>query len=379
MGAHSILPPSGAKAWRRCALWVSMNAAYPSDDTPESMEGTAAHWVAGEQYEGRDPHVGITAPNGIIVTEEMVEGGELLNEVIESLAPANQFDIREIEKPVAIRRIHEHCWGTPDFWAYSRQAHLLRVIDYKFGNRFVDEFENDQCVAYVAGIVDKLASLYNIGPGLFDQALTVEITIVQPRCYYRGAPVRTWRTRAVDLRGQINILSMAAEASLKQERTATTNDECCHCPGRASCPALQLAGYSDAEFAVANATPHELSPAAASLELRMLERALGRLQSRVEGLREVVLSFARRGDVTPFHRVEHPEGRAYWTLSPDQIVAVGQLYGKDLSKKAVVTPNQAVKLGIDEAVIKAYSSKSSGNARLVQANPADAARVFGKN
>ena len=356
-----------------------MNAAYPSDDTPESMEGTAAHWVAGEQYEGRDPHVGLTAPNGIIVTEEMVEGGELLNEVIESLTPASQFDIREIEKPVAIRRIHEHCWGTPDFWAYSRQAHLLRVIDYKFGNRFVDEFENDQCVAYVAGIIDKLASLYNIGPGLFDQALTVEITIVQPRCYYRGAPVRTWRTRAVDLRGQINILSMAAEASLKQERTATTNDECCHCPGRASCPALQLAGYSDAEFAVANATPHELSPAAASLELRMLERALGRLQSRVEGLREVVLSFARRGDVTPFHRVEHPEGRAYWTLSPDQIVAVGQLYGKDLSKKAVVTPNQAVKLGIDEAVIKAYSSKSSGNARLVQANPADAARVFGKN
>lgn len=369
---HSILPPSGAAAWRRCALWVTMNRLYPQPDTPEIMEGHAAHWVFGEMLAGRSVTEGTLAPNGIPVTDEMIEGAELVVDTVRARIPAGTP--LYVEQPVAIARIHPQCWGTPDIWAYH--AGVLEVIDYKFGHRFVDEYENDQGIAYIAGIIDHLAELMQKGSGLLDQVIKVNFTVIQPRCFYKGAPVRTWTVTASDLRGHINPLAGAAEAALGANPTATTNPECQDCPGRHACPALQQAAYHDAEFAV-KSSPVELKPAAASLELRMLERALERLQARVEGMREAVATHIRQGHAVPYHRAEQGYGRQQWTMPVDQVLAMGQLMGVDLSKPGVKTPKQALKSGVDEAVIKAYSVTPMGSVKLVPDNPADACRVFG--
>lgn len=375
-GAHSILPPSGAAAWRRCGLWVAMNQAFPQPDSPETLEGTAAHWVAWEILAGRPVAEGTPAPNGVIVTDEMIEGGELLVATIRERMPLEQFGQWHIEEPVQIPRVHPQCWGTPDAWGFALSLATLEVVDYKFGHRFVDEYENDQGVAYTAGIIDVLAEKLGKGPGLLDQAITVNFTIVQPRCFYKGKPVRTWSVKASDLRAHINLLAGAAEKALLPEPTAVTNEECRDCPGRHACPALQRAAYADAEYAV-KSSPVELSPAAASLELRMLERALERLQNRVDGMREAVTVHGRQGHPTPFHRLEQGYGRTQWNVPPGQVIAMGQLMGVDLSKPGVMTPAQAKKAGVDEAVIKAYSTTPLGQIKLVPDNPADARRVFG--
>lgn len=374
ISAHSVLPPSSAAAWRRCALWVKMNQLYPKPDTPESLEGNAAHWVFAEMLAGRQVAEGLVAPNDVVVTEEMVEGAELVVNTVRARIPPG---VRlHVEERVAIPRIHLDCFGTPDIWAYLPQSGILEVLDYKFGHRFVDEFENDQGVAYVAGIIDHLADLLQQGPGLIDQHTTVNFTIIQPRCFYKGSSVRTWSVLASDLRGQINHLAAAAALALTDNAPAVTNAECRDCPGRHACPALQQAAYADAEFS-AHSSPVELSPVAASLELRMLERALARLQSRVEGMREAVGAYARQGKATPWHKIEQGYGRTVWTLPPEQIVAMGNLFGVDLSKPGVKTPGQAKKSGVDEAVIKAYSQTPMGAIKLIPANPADARRVFG--
>ena len=375
-GAHSILPPSGAAAWRRCGLWVAMNQAFPQPDSPETLEGTAAHWVAWEILAGRPVAEGTPAPNGVIVTDEMIEGGELLVATIRERMPLEQFGQWHIEEPVQIPRVHPQCWGTPDAWGFALSLATLEVVDYKFGHRFVDEYENDQGVAYTAGIIDVLAEKLGKGPGLLDQVITVNFTIVQPRCFYKGKPVRTWSVKASDLRGHINILAGAAEKALLPEPTAVTNEECRDCPGRHACPALQRAAYADAEYAV-KSSPVELSPAAASLELRMLERSLERLQARVDGMREAVATYIRQGHSVPFHRAQQGYGRQQWTMPPEQVIAMGQLMGVDLSKPGVKTPTQAKKAGVDEAVIKAYSITPLGSIKLVPDNPADARRVFG--
>ena len=370
--AHSILPPSGAAAWRRCGLWVAMNQAFPQADTDASAEGNAAHWVAWEMLAGRPVVEGMQAPNGIVITDEMIEGGELMVDTVRARIPAGT--VLHVEEPVQIPRIHSQCWGTPDIWAFHGAT--LEVIDYKFGHRFVDEYENDQCVAYAAGILDVLAEKLGKGPGMLDQVITVNFTIVQPRCFHKGAPVRTWSVKASDLRGHINQLAGAAEKALLPEPTAVTNPECRDCPGRHACPALQQAAYADAEYAV-KSSPVELSPAAASLELRMMERSLERLQARVEGMREAVGTYIRQGHAVPFHRAEQGYGRQQWAMPPEQVLAMGQLMGVDLSKPGVKTPKQAIKLGVDEAVIKAYSVTPLGSLKLVPDNPADARRVFG--
>lgn len=372
--AHSILPPSSAAAWRRCAMWVAMNQAYPKPDTPESMEGHAAHWVFAEMLAGRIVVEGQVAPNGVVVTEEMVEGAELVVDTVRARIPAGVP--LHVEERVAIARIHPQCFGTPDIWAYVVQAGVLEVIDYKFGHRFVDEYENDQGIAYTAGIIDHLADLMQKGPGLIDQVIKVNFTVIQPRCFYKGAPVRTWSVMASDLRGHINQLAGAAELALMPNPPAVTNSECRDCPGRHACPALQQAAYADAEFAT-RSSPVELAPAAASLELRMMEHALERLQSRVEGMREAVATYIRQGHSVPWHRAEQGYGRTQWTIPAEQVVAMGSLMGVDLSKTGAKTPTQAKKAGVDEAVIKAYSVTPLGSIKLVPDNPADARRVFG--
>jgi len=372
--AHSVLPPSGAAAWRRCGLWVAMNQAYPKPDTPESMEGNAAHWVFAEMLAGRIVCEGLIAPNGVVVTEEMIEGGGLVVETVRARIPVSQW--LHVEEPVTIGRVHPDCWGTPDIWAFTPFPPVLEVIDYKFGHRFVDEFENDQGIAYIAGLIERLADEIGEGPGLFDQRLKVNFTVIQPRCFYKGSPVRTWSVVASSLRGHINALTMAADIALAPNPPAVTNSECGDCPGRHACPALQKAAYYDAEFAV-KSSPVELPPAAASLELKMLERSLERLQSRVEGMREAVGAYIRQGHSVPWHRAEQGYGRQQWTMPVDQVLAMGSLMGVDLSKPGVKTPKQAQKAGVDEAVIKAYSVTPSGSIKLISDNPADARRVFG--
>jgi hypothetical protein len=253
---------------------------------------------------------------------------------------------------------------------------VLEVADYKFGHRFVDEYENDQGIAYTAGIIDHLAQLLGKGPGLLDQAVVVNFTVIQPRCYYKGAPVRTWSVKASDLRAHINILSNAAHVAMAENPPAVTNSECQDCPGRHACPSLQQAAYRDAEIATRSG-PAQLPPAAASLELRMLERSLERLQARVEGLREAVAMYGRQGHATPFHALQQGYGRQQWTVPTEQVLAMGQLFGVDLAKPGVKTPTQAKKAGVDEAVIKAYSITPMGSVKLTPVNPADARRVFG--
>ena len=71
---HSYLPPSGAHVWSKCAAWPRMNERFPQEyDSAAGAEGTAAHWLAWELLRGITP-MGLTAPNGIVVTDEMIEG-----------------------------------------------------------------------------------------------------------------------------------------------------------------------------------------------------------------------------------------------------------------------------------------------------------------
>jgi hypothetical protein len=353
-----------------------MNQAYPQPDTPESLEGNAAHWVFAEMLAGRPVSEGMQAPNGVFITDEMIEGGELVVDTVRARMPAERFGAPRVEEAVAIPRIHPQCWGTPDIWAFSASPLVLEVVDYKFGHRFVDEYENDQGVAYIAGLVDVLAAKFGEGSGLFDQRLKVNFTVIQPRCFYKGSPVRTWSVMASDLRAHTNQLANAAGVALAPNPPAVTNSECGDCPGHHACPALQKAAYHDAEFAV-KSSPVELPPAAASLELKMLERSLERLQARVEGMRETVAVYIRQGHSVPWHRAEQGYGRQQWTMPVDQVLAMGSLMGVDLSKPGVKTPKQAIKSGVDEAVIKAYSVTPLGSIKLVPDNPADARRVFG--
>lgn len=372
IAAHSFLPPSGASAWKRCALWPTMNARYPQDDTPASTEGTAAHWVAAEMHAGHDHRGGAATPNAMIVTDEMIESAELVCETVEQRTGG--MDVH-VEERVDIPSIPGGCFGTPDYWAMDLERKRLEIVDYKYGHGFVSEFFNDQGMLYALGIFARYEKRMSSIVELDDW--TIAFTIVQPRCYYRGEPVRTHEYSLRDLYSRMSELRNAAQAALADKPVATTNEECRNCPGRHACPTLQMAAYSDAEFSNSRA-PHDLTPAAASLELRMLERALGRLEARVDGLRELTIANLKAGKSVPHHRVEAGRGKTQWTAEPERIIAIGKMLGKTLAKPGVITPAQAKKIGIDDSVISAYSSVIPGSPKLVQENNTEVAKIFGK-
>lgn len=376
--AHAYLPPSGAATWRRCAMAPSMWKLYPERgaDKDASDEGIAAHWVFAEMLYGRPVAEGLVAPNGVVITDEMIDGAELFVETVRSVYDAAPGSVLYVEQRIAIPSIHELNWGTPDVWIYNSQTLRVHVLDYKFGHGYVDEFENWQLIDYTAGILESIGV-----DGVADQAIRVDMTVVQPRCYHRDGPVRTWSVVASELRGHFNILRSSAEAVVRTNPVATVNDGCKHCSGRHACEALQRSAYDAAELSL-QSLPDDMTPTARGLELRILQRAHARLAARVSGLEESVREDIMRGERVPFFGVEEQPGRRSWSTSPAEIVTLGKMCGVELSKPGVLTPTQALaqfkKSGIDGAVISAYSVVPRGNMKLVADNSKTARKVFQK-
>lgn len=369
MTAHSFLPPSGAAAWSRCALWPTMNRDHPQDDSPESIEGTAAHWVTTELLSGREVKEGAISPAGVSISGEMLDAADLVCETVGRRMPVAQL---HLEETLSIPSIHADCFGTADIWAFFPGQCHLEIIDEKYGHGFVDEYFNLQGLLYALGVIEKLKN----SPAMDLERLTVSFTVVQPRCYYRGEPVRTHTYTMREAGEYIDAMRAAALMAYQPQPMAVTGEQCSNCPGRHTCSVLQRAAYSDAEFAD-NRQPHTLSPQAAALELRMLERALARLEARVDGLRELTLANMKRGEIIPYYRLEAGKGRVQWTAAPEQIITIGKMLGKDLSKPGVITPAQAAKISIDASVISAYSQHIPGAQKLVAENNETARRVFG--
>ena len=367
--AHSFLPPSGAAAWSRCAQWPTMNRHYPQNDTPESIEGTAAHWVLTEELHGRTVSLGSKTPDGTIVTEEMIEGAELACDAV--FARVGYTAILHTEETVAIPSIHADCFGTPDVWTFDPAKMYLNIFDYKFGHGFVDEYFNDQGLCYLLGILEKIAPQIVGDP----RNVTVSFTIIQPRCYVGASSVHTHSFRVSDTEAHVQRLVAAARLAHEEQPTATTNEECRYCPGRHACSALQEAAYSAAEFSN-NRIPLELTPAAASLELRMLERSQAQLNARVEGLREQTLANLTAGKSVPHHSLERGRGRRVWTRTPEEIFTLGDLFGKELRRITPITPNQAEKY-IDSGVITGYCESIPGAQKVAPQNNNNVRRVFG--
>ena len=119
-------------------------------------------------------------------------------------------------------------------------------------------------------------------------------------------------------------------------------------------------------------------PAALGLELHTLTRAAEVLEARISGLRAQALALAKGGAAVPGWAVERGPGRERWRGGRRaRGYRAWRPARKDVRKPdAIVTPKQARKLGIDGAVISAYSEKPLGDLKLVEDNATKAARIF---
>lgn len=359
-GAHAFLAPSSAHRWRICALAPSLEARHPeTEESPASLEGTAAHWVVQRTLEGAPPTIGDQAPNGVPTTREMLEGAELAQESIERALGQGWRTALVIERAVQIPRVHKRAnWGTPDYYAWGPGG--LHVWDYKFGHDVVEAFENWQLIDYVAGILDAAGV-----DGYAEQRTPVHMHVIQPRAHHRAGPVRSWSVKASDLRAHINILANQAAIATSPNPPATPSPVACkHCRGRHACEALQRSAYSAADQAK-EGNAADLSPHALGLELRALTRAQALLDARVSGLQAEAEAAIKRGQLVPFWVMESTPGRLKWSKPTPEVLMLGQMMGFDLAAPPdAITPTQAKAAGMPAALVDAYSTRPSGTAKL---------------
>ncbi len=364
--AHAILAPSSAYCWVECPGSRALRQAYPErEDSSAAMEGTAAHWVFEQMLAAKRVDAvkaGQVAPNGVEVTEEMLDGAEMFCDVV-------GFDHGgHVEKRVTMAKsVHAANWGTPDF--YGLRNGILRVVDFKFGHRYVDEVENWQLIDYAAGAIEHL----DIRP---EHETGIEFTIVQPRHFGRAGPVRTWSTNIREIAPFIQRLKDSAHSAMQDNAPTLTGDHCRFCSGRHACEAAQKAALSVLEMS-GSSIPLELPVPQAARELTSLMRAADIMQSRITGLSEQLLYAGRSGAQIPGYGVERAEGRQKWTKPVEEVIVLGQMMGIDLSKPSVITPKQSVKKGIPEAVVAGMSETPLGEWKLVATDPKKARKAFG--
>lgn len=373
-GEHARLAPSAAGTWGPggCPAYPRMSALYPEDEEgTEAREGTAAHWYVSEAIGGTIRGVGSLAPNGVPLTQEMLDCGEAFIE--SALADGELCDDSAVETRLVMSRIHADNWGTPDWFGVSYANKTIYLKDYKYGHRYVEVFENWQMVDYLMGVVE--AYHINLRDGW-----SADVTIFQPRCFSNPNAWRNnWVVTGDRLIELAKMLKDAAIAASEPDAPMRTGKYCKDCEAAHACPALQACSENGIDLSL-RGTPHELSLPHASLALSHVRAAIQRLEGMDAALTARVMADVRSGKTAPGWELTHGEGREKWTAPVDEVFALGDLMGVDVRKKPEpITPAQARKAGLDDTVISAYAGRAKGEAKLSPVDNVSARKAFGSN
>ena len=349
-GVHSRFAPSGLSLTMACAGSFKLRETVPVEpETPESIEGTVAHHVAQQLA------LGIRLKEGdkymdTEVDDDMVAGADLWVDTVGTNGAH--------ELPVLCPDIHPDCWGTPDFWKYDVATGVLHVWDYKYGHRYVEEFENVQMCAYASGLIRMLS---------IPETTVVQIGIVQPRCYMAN-PVRQWTTTAQ------NILSIAkrageAVADALLGGYCRTGPHCIDCPARGVCKTLQYATNVTISFIQA-AELNDPTAAALGVELTLLDAAEKLVEARRKALAVMAESLVRSGQRVPGWEMKPGRSNLTW-LDEAAAISAGDSAGVDLRKPAKpITPTQAIQRKLlAEPVVNMLASRPPAAMKLARVSP----------
>lgn len=386
---HSILPPSSAAIWGApggCPGWVYMNQTYPDIETEASREGTAAHEVAARLLSSAarancDPvNEGEILPNNVVVTAEMLEGADLYVDDVRAVMHASGVyggALLGIEQKIEVPAVHPQCFGTPDLYLLDAKNNTLYIWDYKYGFDPVEAFENWQLVTYAAGILGHIAKHAPLMHDQVEPTLKVVFRIVQPRAMHREGPIREWRVKYTDLAPYFENLRKGAAQTVEHPHLKRSAAHCKYCPGRHACDTAQAAGAKLFEAATVG-LPVDLSVEATATQLQIITRARKQLEALESGFEQQIENLIRSGRPVRGFKMEAAQGREVWSTDAAEVAALGDILGFELRKPSVVTPKQAVKIGVDASVIMAYTSKTKGAMKVVPDNLNHAKKVFSK-
>jgi hypothetical protein len=323
-GIHSSIAPSSIYLTCECPGSVNVCAGLPADEeTPESIEGDVAHWVALQLALGVVVPVG-TERKGIKVDIDMLDGARLW---IDNISSGGAHEV-----PIWIPDIHENCWGTADHWEWDESILTLDVEDYKYGHLYVEIFENKQLLSYASGVLRAVNAPDNA---------VVRLKVVQPRCYIDNQ-VRTWTTTAANVRRLVAEMAEKVRIATDPNIPALcrTGSHCTYCPGRSRCTTLQMASNQVMNFSH-HADSVDLQPNIIGVEMQLIKEAIKLLEARKSGLAVRAEAYIKEGKRVPNWEMKNGRSNLAWNDN-QAAIREGDAAGVNLRKEIVpITPTQA--------------------------------------
>lgn len=338
------LRPSDAGRWVNCPASPRLQEPFPDAPSPDAEEGTPAHWAAAQVLQGHhalDELVDRTAPNGVIITGDMVEHIQMY---VDTVHPSS---VVERPLPSAIPGVED---GTPD--ALRVDGLYAHIWDFKYGWGIVDAVGNWQGACYVVNLFAK-----------HDWKLEqVTFHIVQPRPYHYEGRVRSWKVTREAACGLHKQLTMAAERTTRDKTPAETGPHCKYCRALHVCEAARRAGLNAVDVAYSG-QPVDMQGDALAGELRTLKRAADAIKLRLDAIESHAISTIDTGGIVPGWSMERAYGRRKWK---DGVTTLEALSGVTLTESQPVTPAQAEKRGVDPLLVKQFTTTPETGRKLVE-------------
>lgn len=356
---HSILPPSSAHRTVKCTGWVKLSEGEIEIPSSSAEEGSASHYAGENMLLGSVVMPTMSAPNGVILTNEMIDFAKVYVDDVHSIS---NHDLN-IETTIMVPDVHAKSFGTPDCWYFDKVNLILYIWDYKYGWGIVEAYENWQQINYASGILTILNEKY----GISDQDIRINMRIVQPRPWHEDGYVRTWQISGPELRGYVNQLyTQSHTALLDGVPEYTTGDHCRHCPGFLKCPV-----GTEAMFHMIDLSQKTTSTAKPNIGrmLKLVNMAVKRLKNMKTSLETVASEHMKNGKQIEGFGMKPTFTNKGWDKPVNEILALGKVLGIELGKpQQPITPTQAINKGIPKEMVDLYASSKQSGYKIKEVN-----------
>lgn len=369
--AHSLLGASTSDRWGSCPGSVNLSKGIVTASSPYAEEGTRAHALAAFILShGWIPHE-VTLDNGnkFEPDDEMLEAVKVYTDLIKKEKAEEAGAKLMVEVRLDLSSIHPKMFGTADAVVYYPSKKLLRVYDYKHGKGVaVDVLDNSQLQYYGLGALLQL--------GL--PCTTVELVVVQPRCYHDDGPVRRWEIPAFDMLDFASDLKKLAYATEDKNAPLNPGDHCRWCPAAGICPALLSKAQEVAKAEFSHVKAYDPEKLAASLKWMDV------LDGYISSVRDFAYQEAMHGRCPPGYKLVDKRGTRQWreNVNADTLQNLFGLHQPACFEMKLKSPAQIEKIIPKELKVKMPEltiTKSSGVALVPSSDKREASKLDAKS
>lgn len=341
------------------SIFMTKNKKFEVDDTI-TEEGNAAHYLAEQVFKGlftADELIDRKAPNGVFITAEMAD------HVDGYLRDIKGKGFVEID--TSYRDTGWEVRGRADHISF--EGGVLYVDDFKYGWKIVEPDHNWTLISHAVGWM-----INNWGE--ISAVKSVVFRIYQPRPYHPRGAIRQWSISTQELMG---FASEIKSALSKPEQKVLSGSHCYKCPSLASCPSTQIAAMNAIDVSE-QAFDSNMSNDDLSYVLEQFSRAKDALEQFIDAAEDMLKHRLKAGQAVKGWGLQIDLGQKKWLdgVTPEFIEA---LTGVDVSKKSLITPNQAKKAGVLEDVVESLCDRPTKGVKLVKVDENKRAeQLFGK-